>query len=118
MTNCAEKQAIEALQVLGLEGEFDGVYGADFMGDVCKPERAAFEAVCARAKIDPNGTVFFEDSVKNLVTAKEMDSHGAGERQDGGGGGRTERGIQARRDDIGRQPEGAREALPGLFIGA
>ena len=72
LTNCAEKQAIEALQVLGLEGEFDAVYGADFMGDVCKPERAAFEAVCARAKIDPHGTAFFEDSLKNLVTAKEM----------------------------------------------
>jgi len=31
-TNCAEKQAREALRVMGLEGEFDAVYGADAMG--------------------------------------------------------------------------------------
>lgn len=118
-TNCAEKQAIEALQVLGLEGEFDGVYGADFMGDVCKPERAAFEAVCARAKIEPNGTVFFEDSVKNLVTAKEMGfttvlvrGKTAAEEAGQNGGFKPDATISA------VNLKELREALPGLFIGA
>ena len=39
------------------------------MGDVCKPERAAFEKVMASAGIDPKTTAFFEDSVKNLAAA-------------------------------------------------
>ena len=43
----------------GLNGEFDGVFGADAMGDVCKPERAAFEKVMASAGIDPKTTAFF-----------------------------------------------------------
>ena len=70
LTNCAEKQAREALAALGLNGEFDGVFGADAMGDVCKPERAAFEKVMASAGIDPKTTAFFEDSVKNLAAAR------------------------------------------------
>lgn len=72
LTNCAEKQAREALAALGLNGEFDGVFGADAMGDVCKPERAAFEKVMASAGIDPKTTAFFEDSVKNLAAAAEL----------------------------------------------
>jgi putative hydrolase of the HAD superfamily len=119
LTNCAEKQAIEALQVLGLEGEFDAVYGADFMGDVCKPERAAFEAVCARAKIDPHGTAFFEDSLKNLVTAKEIgfttvlvSGKTAAEESGQNGGFTPDATISA------VNLKELREALPGLFIGA
>lgn len=119
LTNCAEKQAIEALQVLGLEGEFDAVYGADFMGDVCKPERAAFEAVCARAKIDPHGTAFFEDSLKNLVTAKEMgfttvlvSGKTAAEESGQNGGFTPDATISA------VNLKELREALPGLLIGA
>ena len=42
------------------------------MGDVCKPERAAFEKVMASAGIDPKTTAFFEDSVKNLAAAAEL----------------------------------------------
>ena len=65
----APKNRRERHSPLGLSGEFDGVFGADAMGDVCKPERAAFEKVMASAGIDPKTTAFFEDSVKNLAAA-------------------------------------------------
>lgn len=67
LTNCAEKQALESLQVLGLAEEFEGnVYGADAMGEVCKPEVAAFEKIIAASGIDPKRTAFFEDSVGEI----------------------------------------------------
>jgi len=69
-TNCHEKQAKEALVALGLSDCFDGVFGAGDMGAVCKPERAAFDALFARFDVrDPSRCVFFEDSLKNLRTA-------------------------------------------------
>lgn len=73
LTNCAEKQAKEALETLGLAGQFEGnVYGADAMGEVCKPDVAAFEKIIAASGIDPKRTAFFEDSVKNLAAAKTL----------------------------------------------
>jgi FMN phosphatase YigB (HAD superfamily) len=35
-TNAREREAIEALVALGIESHFDKIYGADFLGDVCK----------------------------------------------------------------------------------
>lgn len=78
LTNCAEKQAVEALEVLGLRGQFDGVYGADAMGDVCKPEETAFRKIIAASGIEPTRTAFFEDSVKNLAAAKTLGMTTAG----------------------------------------
>ena len=73
MTNCAEKQAIEALDVLGITNHFDKIYGADFMEDICKPQKEAFLKVLNDINIDnPSDVCFFEDSYKNLVTAKEL----------------------------------------------
>jgi putative hydrolase of the HAD superfamily len=73
LTNCAEKQAREALRVLGIEDEFAAVYGADAMGETCKPMREAFERIWAMdpCGVDPSRCAFFEDSVKNLASAKE-----------------------------------------------
>ena len=72
LTNCAEKQAREALAALGLQDAFDGVFGADAMGDSCKPELEAFRAVQQAVGIDFARTAFFEDSVKNLAAAKAL----------------------------------------------
>ena len=68
----AEKQAREALRVLGIEDEFAAVYGADAMGETCKPMREAFERIWAMdpCGVDPSRCAFFEDSVKNLASAK------------------------------------------------
>jgi putative hydrolase of the HAD superfamily len=41
-------------------------------GDVCKPELEAFARVVAHTGCDPAATVMFEDSFKNLVTAKAL----------------------------------------------
>ena len=90
LTNCAEKEAKQALKRLNVLDMFQHVYGADFMGNACKPSKEAFEKVLRDVKrrmssgrardetddeeIQPFETdrVFmFEDSLKNLVSAKE-----------------------------------------------
>ena len=50
-TNTGEAPARRALQLLGLQHHFEKVYGADFMGDVCKPQPKAFQM--ARAYSPP-----------------------------------------------------------------
>ena len=73
LTNCAEKQAKECLEVLGLLEYFDEVYGADAMGaDSCKPEINAFEKIKKLTGFEYGRTVFFEDSVKNLAAGKQL----------------------------------------------
>lgn len=72
LTNCAEKQAKESLAALGLLDAFDGVFGADAMGNTCKPSVEAFQKVQKIAGFDYARTAFFEDSVKNLAAAKTL----------------------------------------------
>jgi hypothetical protein len=54
--------------------QFRYVYGSDFMGTVCKPEKEAFQKVLDHINPgqDPCRVVMFEDSYKNLVTANSM----------------------------------------------
>ena len=46
-TNTGEASAERALELLGVAHYFKGVLGADFMGDVCKPQHQAFRKVTA-----------------------------------------------------------------------
>ena len=71
-TNTSEKRASSALRCLGLDGAFDAVYGADFMGaTTSKPSPEAFEAVLTHLGVtDRRRAVMFEDSFKNLRAAK------------------------------------------------
>ena len=91
LTNCAEKEAKQALKRLNVLDMFQHVYGADFMGNACKPSKEAFEKVLRDVKRRMSSRVFagdetddeeiqpfetdrvfmFEDSLKNLVSAKE-----------------------------------------------
>lgn len=79
-TNCREQEAEHALQLLGVRDCFNRIYGADFMGNCCKPEPASFEAVLndlqlphAQQQQQQQGEVIlFEDSLKNLRAAKEL----------------------------------------------
>ena len=72
-TNCREGEAREALSALHLPTSlFAGIFGADFMGDVCKPELCAFEKIIAATGADPKRTVYFEDSFRNLVTGAAL----------------------------------------------
>lgn len=75
-TNTHEQCARDCLPLLGLdeEGLFDGIVGCKQMGTVCKPEPEAFSialAACGRADA-PSRCAFFEDSFKNLKTAKAL----------------------------------------------
>ena len=71
-TNCAEKQAMQTLTVLGLETQFEEVYSADFTSDVAKPNPRAFERVIQHSGLDPHRTIFFDDRVANLITAQAL----------------------------------------------
>ena len=50
LTNCAEKEAKQALKRLNVLDMFQHVYGADFMGNACKPSKEAFEKVLRDVK--------------------------------------------------------------------
>lgn len=71
-TNCNEKEAEEALSLLGISHHFKGVFGAASMGDSCKPDEEAFRGVLESIGADPRSTAMFEDSFKNLVAAKSL----------------------------------------------
>eukprot|EP00904_Undaria_pinnatifida_P007683 jgi/Undpi1/4044/HiC_scaffold_16.g07411.m1 len=71
-TNCNEKEAEEALSLLGIRHHFKGVFGATAMGDTCKPDVEAFRGVLESIGADPRSTAMFEDSFKNLVAAKSL----------------------------------------------
>ena len=72
-TNCNEKQAIECLDCLGILHLFDGIYGAEFMGDKCKPEIEVYKKLLnVIGNVEPEKCCMFEDSFKNLETAKKM----------------------------------------------
>jgi putative hydrolase of the HAD superfamily len=71
-TNCREREAREVLVLLGVAHMFDAVYGADFMGACCKPEKESFLKVFEHLKVSGKQLYFFEDSVKNLRTGREL----------------------------------------------
>lgn len=106
LTNCAETEAKQALKRLNILDQFEYVYGADFMGDTCKPSKEAFGKVIRDVKrrmkamdgvrsdddvhsvdedditeeeeeegiqkpFDDDEVFMFEDSLKNLVSAKD-----------------------------------------------
>ena len=72
-TNCNELEAAKLLDLLGIGDCFQGIFGASFMGDVCKPEEQAFKLIMEKLNIE-NGAALclFEDSFKNLVTASKF----------------------------------------------
>lgn len=71
-TNCREKEAIQIMKIMGIDTCFDAVYGSDFMGDVCKPQKESFEMLLEALQVSPENIIFFEDSVKNLCTAQQL----------------------------------------------
>ncbi len=55
-----------------MQGLFSGVIGADAMGDVCKPDLAAFEVALKAAGASAERCLMVEDSLKNLRTARSL----------------------------------------------
>ena len=72
MTNTREGPARRALACLGIDDLFSGVYGADFMGDTCKPEDAAFARVLEACGAEAATSAMFEDSLRNVIAAKKL----------------------------------------------
>ncbi len=66
-TNGSAPYAERVLAARGLRTAFDAVYGIEEAGFRPKPDRAAFEAVFARAKVDPTTAAMFEDDPRNLA---------------------------------------------------
>lgn len=66
-TNGSAPYAERVLAARGLSTAFDAVYGVEHAGFRPKPERAAFEAVFARAKVEPGMAAMFEDDPRNLA---------------------------------------------------
>ena len=71
-TNGNGPYAERVLTARGLSGLFDAVYGVEHAGFRPKPERAAFEAIFAQAKIDPAMAAMFEDDPRNLAAPHAM----------------------------------------------
>ena len=72
MTNTREGPARRALACLGVSDLFAGVYGADFMGDTCKPEEGAFARVLEASGARAATSAMFEDSLRNVIAAKKL----------------------------------------------
>lgn len=71
-TNGSAPYAKRVLAARGLSGIFDGIYGVEHADFHPKPQRAAFEAVFARAGTEPAKAAMFEDDPRNLAAPHAM----------------------------------------------
>ena len=71
-TNGSIKHAENVLSALQLTSHMDGLHGIDTSDYVPKPDPHGYHIMFKRHGINPNTTVMVEDSLKNLVTAKQL----------------------------------------------
>lgn len=71
-TNGSIKHAENVLGQLGLDAHIDVLHGIDTSDYIPKPDPHGYHLMMERHQIDPERSVMVEDSVKNLVTAKEL----------------------------------------------
>ena len=71
-TNGSRPYAEKVLAARGLQGLFDDVFGVEHAGFRPKPDRAAFETVFARARLEPARGAMFEDDPRNLAAPHAM----------------------------------------------
>lgn len=71
-TNGTAPYAEKVLNARGLSDAFDAVYGVEHAGFRPKPDRAAFETVFARDRLDPLRAAMFEDDPRNLLAPHAM----------------------------------------------
>ena len=71
-TNACAPYARRVIAARGLEGLFDAVYGVEDAGFLPKPERRAFDRICASDGIDPARAAMFEDDPRNLIAPHAM----------------------------------------------
>ncbi|CAN1353403.1 Uncharacterized protein C24B11.05, partial [Linum perenne] len=81
-TNADKAHVAEALKRLGLEDCFEGIICFETLNPpetgtriLCKPSVEAFEAAIRIADVDPSKTIFFDDSTRNIASAKLAGLH-------------------------------------------
>lgn len=60
------------LQRMRIQHHFESVYGVERLNYVPKPHLDAFQTVLAREGLNPAHCIMVEDSLPNLLTAKEL----------------------------------------------
>ena len=71
-TNGSAPYAERVLEVRGLSGLFDAIYGIEHAGYRPKPQKSAFEAIFTRDGIDATKAAMFEDDPRNLAAPHAM----------------------------------------------
>lgn len=71
-TNADEFHAVRVLERLEMISLFDGVFHLGHADLIPKPHPDTFARMMAAHKVDPHRTAFFEDSARNLETAKGL----------------------------------------------
>ena len=71
-TNGSAPYAENVLRARGLDGIFDAIYGVEHADFQPKPERAAFERVFERDRVQTDVAAMFEDDVRNLAAPHAM----------------------------------------------
>ena len=74
-TNATSKHAKKILKILELEDDFDQIIDIKDLGYIPKPDKRSYKKLieCLNlTKENLDKTIFFEDTVKNLIPAKEL----------------------------------------------
>jgi putative hydrolase of the HAD superfamily len=71
-TNGTAPYAERVIKARGLEGLFDAIYGVEHADFLPKPERAAFDKVFTKDRLDTTKAVMFEDDARNLEAPHAM----------------------------------------------
>jgi len=71
-TNASAAYAERVIARCGLAGAFDAIFGIEHAGFRPKPERAAFDTICALGEVTPERAVMFEDDPRNLAAPHAM----------------------------------------------
>ena len=74
-TNATSKHAKKILKILELEHDFDQIIDIKDLGYIPKPDKRSYKKLLECLNLNKENldkTIFFEDTVKNLIPAKEL----------------------------------------------
>ena len=74
-TNATSKHAEKILKILGLEDDFDQIIDIKDLEYIPKPDKRSYKKLLECLNVNKenlNKTIFFEDTIKNLIPAKEL----------------------------------------------
>ena len=72
-TNADQHHAKRVIDILGLEGCFDGIIDITAIDFACKPDKIAYQrALHIVGGENPSNCIIFDDSIRNLAPAREL----------------------------------------------